>query len=37
MAKKDNKVIPNKISPELFLPLSDVVGEDWVSEDRAEK
>ena len=35
MAKKDTKVIPNKVAPEVLRALADVVGEEWVTEDRA--
>ena len=35
MAKKDEKVIPNKVAPEVLRALADVVGEEWVTDDRA--
>ncbi len=35
MAKKDKKVIPNRVSREVLQALEDVVGPEWVSEDRA--
>ena len=35
MAKKDDKVIPNKVSPEVLRALADVVGDEWVTDDRA--
>ncbi len=35
MAKKDDKVTPNKVAPEVLRSLADVVGEEWVTDDRA--
>ena len=31
----DKKVIPNRVSREVLQALEDVVGPEWVSEDRA--
>jgi len=35
MSQPRAKVIPNKVSREVFQALQDVVGPEWVSEDRA--
>ena len=33
-AKKKEKVIPNKLNPEIFGVLKEVVGERWISQQR---
>ncbi len=35
MSEPKAKVIPNKVSREVFQALQDVVGPEWISEDRA--
>ena len=32
---KKKKMIPNKLAPEVYRALENIVGKEWISQDRA--